>query len=149
MRTHLAFGILFALILLPHVNSKLIFIPVVLIAVLIPDIDSMSSYLGKNKALRPVQFIVKHRGIFHSLTFCVLVSVLISFVLPALSLPFFIGFASHLFLDSFTVDGIRPFWPSKRELNGGFKTNGKTEKMFFWFLAVVDLFIFVKIFFLK
>ncbi len=71
LRTHLAIVVLAILLFLPHVSAasdKLIFIAVALVATMIPDIDTGFSTLGRFQASRAVQFLVKHRGIFHSFT---------------------------------------------------------------------------------
>ena len=47
MRTHLAIAIGLILYFLPHVSYRLVFVPVLLFASLIPDIDSAFSVLGK------------------------------------------------------------------------------------------------------
>ncbi len=137
-RTHLAVGAFFALFFLSHVSNKLLFIPVVLIASLLPDIDMSHSFLGQNKALRPLQWAVKHRGIFHSLTFCLLISIIFAFFYPVLALPFFVGYASHLLIDSYTAEGIRPFWPLKKEIAGSMRAGGTVEKAIFLTLVLVD-----------
>lgn len=137
-KTHLAAGVFFALFFLSHVNNKLFFIPIVLIASLLPDIDMSHSFLGQSKLLRPLQWIVKHRGIFHSLTFCLLISIIFALFYPVLALPFFIGYASHLLTDSFTVEGIKPFWPLKKEITGSVRTGGRIESAIFLTLCLVD-----------
>ena len=77
LKTHLAISALIMLMFLPHLSSVylLVFIPVALIATALPDIDSGFSTMGKGRTGRVVQFFVKHRGLFHSFSFCILVSV--------------------------------------------------------------------------
>ncbi len=145
-RTHLAIGLGLALLFLPHVNNKLIFLPVVLICALLPDIDSPDSYFGHNRLWRPLQFVVKHRGIFHSLTLCILISLGFAFMLPVLALPFFLGYSSHLFADAFTKEGITPFWPWKRTSNGLLMTGGRTEYGLFLGFIIADIFLFIRLF---
>ena len=138
LRTHLALSVLIVIIFLPHVTGKSVFILTVLVATMIPDIDSGFSTLGKGFIFRIVQFFVKHRGIFHSLTFCVLASALLAIFLPTLSLGFFLGYSFHLLLDSFTVEGITPFWPWNRVSKGVFKTGGRVETSLFVFFVIAD-----------
>jgi len=145
-RTHLVIGLAMALWLLPHVNYKWLFFPVVLICALLPDIDSPDSYFGHYKIWRPLQFLVKHRGVFHSLTLCVLVAALFSFVLPVMALPFFLGYSSHLVADSFTKEGITPFWPLKKTANGSLQTGGNVEYGIFLGFVAVDILLFIKLF---
>lgn len=137
-RTHFVFGLFLALLFFPHVNNKFVFLPIVLIASLLPDIDCAYSYLGKNKLFRILQFFVKHRGAIHSLTVCLIVSLLFAFFVPVLAFPFFLGYTGHLFLDSITPDGVRPLWPVKKELSGKIRTGGNVEKVFFYFLILIS-----------
>lgn len=146
-RTHLAIGLAVALLFLPHVNYKLVFFPVVLIAALLPDIDSPGSAFGHNSIFRPLQFVAKHRGVFHSFSFCIVASVALAFLLPILALPFFLGYGSHLFSDSFTKEGITPFWPWKRTSNGLIRTGGTTEYSVFIGFLIADAVLFLGLFF--
>jgi len=146
MRTHLAIGVAVALFLLPHVNNGWIFVPVVIIASLLPDIDSGFSTAGRNVFSKFLQFFVKHRGVIHSLTFAVLVSLLFAFFLPVLALPFFLGFSFHLLADSFTPEGIRPFWPLKGVVKGKIRTGGKVEDVMFVVFLIFDLMLLIALF---
>jgi len=138
-RTHLAIGLVVALYFLSHVENKFIFIPVVLFSSLLPDIDSVYSTIGKHKIFRPLQLIFKHRGVFHSYTFCIFVTVLFAFFYPILALPFFLGYSFHLFADSFTHEGIKPFWPLKLESSGNIRVNGTIEHAIFWVFVLLSI----------
>ena len=137
-KTHLAIGLAIALYFSNYVNKPLIFIPVVLISSFFPDIDSRFSYIGKKALFRPVQWTVSHRGIIHSYTLCIALSLLIAFFYPILALPFFLGYIFHLFADSFTIQGIKPFWPLKAVSKGTITTGGKIEKAIFYTFALID-----------
>ena len=78
-RTHIAIGVFFMFVFLPMVNNKLLFAGIVLLCSILPDIDVSQSYLGKHKILRPLQWIVKHRGIFHSFTLAIIVALFFAF----------------------------------------------------------------------
>ena len=145
-RTHLAVGLAFALLFLPRINNKIIFLPVVLICSLLPDIDHPNSYLGHHKLFRPLQWASKHRGIFHSFTLCIIISILFAFFLPVLALPFFLGYSAHLAADSFTLDGITPLWPWKRTSNGFLRTGGKTESSIFILFIALDIILLFRLF---
>lgn len=140
-RTHLAVGLGLAVYFLPFITYKLLFIPIVVIASVLPDIDSSFSRAGSSKLFRPVQMVFKHRGFLHSYTFCVIISFSLAFFYPIAALPFFLGYASHLFLDSFTVSGIKPFWPLKASAKGLIKTGGLTDRSIFFIFLFVDLFL--------
>lgn len=145
-RTHLAIGIGIALYFLPHVTNKLLFIPIVLIASLMPDIDSVSSYVGNPKLFRPIQMIVNHRGIFHSYTFAIAITLLLAFFYPVSALPFFLGYSFHLLADSFTVQGIRPFPPFKAESKGLIRTGSKVEQGILLVFILIDIVLFIRLF---
>ena len=137
-KTHLAIGLAVALLFLNHVSKPLIFIPVVLFFSLFPDIDSSFSFIGKKIIFRPLQWSVEHRGIIHSYTICIALSLLMAFFYPVLALPFFLGYSFHLFADSFTQQGIKPFWPLKAVSKGSVSTGGKVEKAIFYTFVIVD-----------
>ncbi len=145
-RTHLAIGAAVALYFLPHVNNQLAFIPILIISTLLPDMDRI---IGPSKLMfwkKDSSETPNHRGMFHSYTFCILLSVLFAFFSPLLALPFFLGYSTHLFADSFTVKGIKPFWPLKVTSSGKVSTGGTLEITVFWVFILVDLFILVFLF---
>ncbi len=127
-RTHLAIALFVALFFLSHVTHKLTFIPLVLAATLLPDIDSAFSKIGRGKVGQVVQLFTKHRGLLHSFTFCIIVTLFFAFYLPVFALPFFLGYALHLLLDSVTSEGIRPFWPFKNVAQGKLPVGGAIEE---------------------
>ena len=137
-KTHIAIGLAVALYFANRVTKPWIFMLVVVIASLLPDIDSGFSYLGRKPVFTPVQMATKHRGIVHSYTMCIFFSILIAFFYPVFALPFFIGYSFHLFADSFTPQGIRPFWPFKATSNGSVTVGGKVDKAIFYTFAIID-----------
>ncbi|MDO8563699.1 MAG: metal-dependent hydrolase [Nanoarchaeota archaeon] len=145
-RTHLAIGIGIALYFLPHVTNKLLFIPIVLIASLLPDVDSITSSAGSWRFFRPIQMMVNHRGFFHSYTFCIIVTILLTFLYPISALPFFLGYSFHLLADSFTVQGIKPFPPFKAESKGPIRTGSKVEQGILLTFIMIDVVLFIRIF---
>jgi inner membrane protein len=144
MKTHLAIGVFLIAFLLPVINNKLIFCVVVLVASLLPDIDIANSYLGQKKIFRPLQWVVKHRGMIHSFTLCLIVSFMFAYYIPILTLPFFLGYSFHLLADSFTVEGIRPFWPLKKEVEGSIRVSGKREMLILIMILIFSALLFVK-----
>lgn len=146
-RTHVALGVFLALIALFSFHYNLLVFMMVIFASMLPDIDSTKSFIGNRILLRPLQWIIKHRGIFHSITFCFFVSWLIALIYPLLAFPFFLGYSSHLFLDSITIEGIVPFWPLKYKTEGVITTGGLVEKVTFWGICVFSVvFLFLKLF---
>ena len=145
-RTHLAIGLSLGLYFLPLVTHKIFFIPIILIASVLPDIDSMSSNIGRWKILRPIQVFFEHRGPLHSYTAAVLFSIILTFFIPSFSLPFFLGYSFHLFADSFTVRGIRPFWPFKFHTEGSIRSGKLIDKVVFYTFVIIDVFLLVLMF---
>jgi len=137
-KTHLAIGLAVALYFSTRVSDPLLFIPVVLIASFFPDIDSRFSYIGRNMVSKPIQLAVSHRGVIHSYTACIFFSLLIAFFYPVFALPFFLGYSFHLFADSFTSQGIKPFWPLKAVSKGAVTTGGKIDTAIFYTFVLVD-----------
>ena len=144
-KTHLAIGVFLTLLLLPSVTHRVIFVPIVLLASLLPDIDSAYSTFGHKRIFRPLQLFVKHRGIIHSLTFCVFITALFAFLIPVLALPFFLGYGGHLLADSLTLDGIRPFWPLKKRASGKILTGGMIEQGIFIALIAANVLLVVSL----
>lgn len=145
-KTHLAVGLAVGLYFLPFVTDKVLFIPVILIASLLPDIDSGFSQLGRKKIFKPIQWTVSHRGIIHSYTLCIALSLVLAFFYPVLALPFFLGYSFHLLLDSFTVNGIKPFWPLKFKSSGKIRSGGRVESGIFITFVVLGILFFSRLF---
>jgi inner membrane protein len=139
LRTHLALAVLLIILFIPYVDEKLIFTVIVILSACVPDIDSKFSSWGRHLILRPLQLIVKHRGVLHSLTFAIFAAVAIAIFWPVASFGFFIGYSTHLIADSFTKEGIQPFWPLKGKSHGFIVTGGRIEETFFIFLIFLDV----------
>lgn len=139
IKTHLAITLFFVLILLESIQSKTLFIAVALVSTLIPDIDSKFSSLGKKKIFRVLQFFIKHRGILHSFTFLMIITLIFILFYPILALPFFLGYGLHLFADSFTKRGILPFYPLKKRFSGNIRVGSFTDITLFLVFAFFDL----------
>lgn len=146
-KTHLSMCLFVVLLLLPVVNNPFIFAFSALFSTLLPDIDTPFSKFGRHKFYRLVQFFTKHRGIIHSLTFCILVSLIFSIFLPVIAFGFFIGYSFHLLGDSFTKSGIVPFWPYPKKARGKISTGGLIEKGIFLAFLIVNLFLVIFLFF--
>ena len=146
LRTHLAFAILIILLFIGHINNPWIFIVMVLVATVLPDIDSGFSSWGRHLIFRPLQFFVKHRGIIHSLTTAVIISIALAVFWPIVSLGFFLGYSIHLICDSFTREGIQPFWPLKTKSYGFISSGGRIEDGIFIFLILVDVVMIILLF---
>jgi len=139
LKTHIALTALIVILFLPHISDPVLFSFVAIMATILPDVDNAFSSAGTSIFARILQFFVRHRGIVHSLTLCILLSVILTFVWPVVSLPFFLGFSFHIFLDSFTKEGVTPFWPYRKMSSWHFKTGGRMETSLFVILVLVDL----------
>ncbi|MBT4375986.1 metal-dependent hydrolase [archaeon] len=147
IRTHLSITIFGILILISHIEDKFVFVVLALFFTFVPDIDTKMSSLGRKKIFRPLQFFVKHRGIFHSYTFLLAVTFILVLFLPVVALPFFLAYALHLFADSFTKDGIYPFYPWKSKSSWKIKSGGKIEiSVFVTFIILDAVILLLKIF---
>ena len=149
IKTHLAISIFFILLLLPFISYKIIFILVALFATYLPDIDTASSKLGRKKIFRPLQVFAKHRGFFHSFSFLILITLFFAIFIPVIALGFFVGYASHLLADSFTFEGIMPFYPWKKKSSGSIRTGSIVESAIFLIFLIIDLLLIVKYIFMS
>lgn len=138
-RTHLAVTIFFILLLFPLVNNKISFSFIAIFSSMIPDVDISTSKIGKYKIFRPLQIFTKHRGFFHCLLFMALLLLFFLNFYPPGAFAFFIGYSSHLIADSFTPEGVRFFYPSKKIISGRVITGKKTEKIIFLLFIFLDL----------
>tara|TARA_Y100000310_G_scaffold26539_1_gene25336 strand:- start:178 stop:627 length:450 start_codon:yes stop_codon:yes gene_type:complete len=138
IRTHVAIGVLAIILFLPVVESPIVFAVMVLVASVLPDIDTPFSGVGKFKITKLLQIFTRHRGMIHSLTFCLVVSLLLAMFIPILAFGFFLGFGLHLISDSFTKMGIQPFWPYPKKAHGVLVSGGMVERGLFIGFVIVD-----------
>lgn len=146
LKTHMAFAVFLIILFFGHVVYPWVFVLSVLIATILPDLDSGFSSYGRHFIFKPLQFLTNHRGIIHSFTFAIVVSVVLAVFWPVLSLGFFLGYSVHLLLDSFTRDGIQPFWPLKARSSGFITDGGRIEETLFFTLIILDVFVFFGVF---
>ncbi len=139
LKTHLAITLFFVLLLINSVEDKLVFVLVAVIATYLPDIDSRFSSIGHRKIARVLQWFTKHRGIIHSFSFLLLITLFLVLFFPIISLGFFLGYGLHLLADSFTKDGIRPFYPWKKRIYGRIRTGGRVEIIVLVLFLIVDV----------
>lgn len=144
-KTHIAIALLVGLYFITHVNNKIIFLPILLVSTLLPDVDrffgihNLSFWKGNSPNTS------HHRGILHTYTFCIAVSIALALFYPILALPFFLGYSTHLFADSFTLNGIKPFWPLRFTSSGSITTGGKRETILFWIVVFANVLFFVSL----
>lgn len=142
LKTHLSITIFFILLLINSVEHKIVFVIIALIATYIPDVDSRYSTLGRKRINRILQLFTKHRGMIHSFSFLLTITFFLVLFVPIVALGFFLGYGLHLFADSFTKNGIRPFYPWKKKSCGRIRTGGKFETSVFVGFVIVDIALF-------
>ena len=111
----------------------------VLLASVFVDIDVKNSVFGNRWYFRPLQWVVKHRGVFHSLFFGVLLSLILGSVNLWAGFGFFVGYVSHLFLDCWTKSGVELFWPFRYRVKGFVRSGSWVEDVVFVFLLLGDI----------
>jgi inner membrane protein len=113
---------------------------------LLVDIDSKKSKAGRLIVFRPIQWIFSHRGVFHSLFTCFLLSSLLFVFNLSAGFGFLSGYLVHLILDCFSLSGVALFFPfSKKKLRGFVRTGGIIEQVLFVLVLLFDIFLLVKI----
>ena len=137
-KTHLIIGLFIALYFLPHINYKIVFFPIVLIASIIPNLDTLIFPKKDYKIFRSIKS-ESYKNFMHSYTLCIFLSLILAFFYPLVALPFFIGYSFHLFFDGITKKGINPFWPFKIKTKGFISPGGTSEK------TIVVIFIFLSL----
>ena len=143
LRTHIVFGIFFILLFFNHVQHVVMFSIFVMIATVLPDLDSQHSSYGRHLIFRPLQFIFSHRGVLHSILAAVLFSVIIAIFLPVASLGFFVGYSVHLIVDSFTKEGVHVFWQFSWQSRGPILSGGIIDETLFFVMVGVNILVFV------
>ena len=137
LRTHLAFSLFISLFLLNYFNK--LFILIFILSTTLPDIDNRHSKIGR---YNPFIFLTRHRGITHSFLFALILGFLMAYLTKDFyySYALFLGYSSHIILDSFTKHGTKPFYPlSEFKIRGPMTTNSLTEKL----LAIILFLLFV------
>jgi membrane-bound metal-dependent hydrolase YbcI (DUF457 family) len=138
-KTHIAIGIFFMLFFINKVTHIWTYIFIFALATLLPNLDKgLTLGIGRKndfgRAPTP-----RKRGMLHSFTFCLAVTVVLAWFLPTLSLPFFLAYGTHLIADSWTTEGIRPFWPARYIAKGSVRQGGSIEHMIFYSFVFADI----------
>jgi inner membrane protein len=136
-RVHVLFGIFCWLVL-----DAVLFMPFwvlfwVLLGSVLVDVDSASSKLGRR--FKFLSWFFAHRGFLHSLLACVLVSAVFGLLNLWFGFGVFVGWMSHLIMDSLTVQGVGIFWPLGFRLRGFIRSGGWMEDVCFVVLLGLDI----------
>ena len=147
-KTHLMFSLLISLLIFNYFNlNPYLFILILILAGSLPDIDHAKSKIGRK--FFPISWLVNlffgHRKLIHSIVFASILSLIIKIFFANYWIPFYIGYLSHLFLDSLTKQGLYIFYPSSFKLKGFIKTNGLTETVFLLILFIGNIIYLIRI----
>jgi membrane-bound metal-dependent hydrolase YbcI (DUF457 family) len=146
LRTHLAIAFLIYLIILNHIQNKIIFLIFLLFAAFFVDIDAKKSKLGDNWFLRPLQWFMSHRGFFHSILALSIFSAIIYSFNKSAGLGFFTGYLLHLILDALTPNGIKFFWPFIHfKIRFLIKSGSIIEEILFVLILLLDIYLCIRV----
>ncbi len=141
-RTHIAFASLIGFFVYFYniIDNGILFFLFLFIGAGFPDIDHSKSKFGRNILSRIMSFFSDHRKIFHSLFFGAALAYLFFLYDKDAGAGFFLGFLSHVILDSFTKQGINFLYPlGKLKMKGFIKTGEMLETVLFYTLVVADV----------
>src|SRR3989344_3498531 len=138
VRTHFAVSAFAMILFLSLVNSKITFLLMAFIGTLLPDIAAVLIQIEK-KPNRFIQYISVHHNFLHSLSVCLLISIIFAIFIPVLAFGFFLGYSLHLLADSFTKTGITPFWPYMKRIQGHLNYGSVVEKSVFVMFVILDV----------
>ncbi|MFH0868338.1 MAG: metal-dependent hydrolase [Candidatus Woesearchaeota archaeon] len=144
--THAAFGLLIALLALDffNVHDKILFVLIVLLFSVFPDIDNTKSKIGKKNKLISgiINFIFGHRGLLHTIYVPLIMFFIFYNLNKEIGIAVLVGYLTHLLMDAITRAGIKPFYPLiNKKINGFFKTGSFIEKIFFLVIVFLNLYI--------
>ncbi len=141
-RTHMAIGFLAGLLALPFVDlNPLIFLPLVVFASLLPDVDHENSKINRLLPItRVIPMFFSHRGFFHSIfPPLALYGVVWYAGLPQIALALTVGYCSHLLSDCCTRLGCNLIHPlSTFRIQGPIFTDGLMEYVLFGGVMVAN-----------
>jgi len=142
-KTHLAVGFLAGLFAITylHPGNQILFMFLVLLGSALPDIDHPESKVGKR--FKPFNYLLEHRGFFHSLFALVLVFIIAKLITNNQIMigAVLIGYLSHILADILNEQGIMPFHPFSRfRLSGFIKTNTTAEFIVFLIISALGIY---------
>jgi len=142
-RTHIIFSVVVWFLLSYFIEMPLYVLVFVMLATVFVDIDAWNSKIGNHWYLRVFQFFTRHRGVLHSLVAGVFLSLTLGSVSLWAGFGFFVGYLSHLFLDCFTLSGVKLFWPLGFRVKGFVRSGSWVEDVVFVLILILDTLYFV------
>lgn len=147
-RTHMAIGLLAGLALFPFFSQHwYIFIPLVVLGSLLPDVDHQNSKINRMFPLTNwIPTFFAHRGFFHSIFPAIIIYAGFHFAkLDIIGIPLAIGYTSHLASDCFTRLGCNLLHPvSTFRIQGPVTTDGLMELLTLGGVLILDALIAVR-----
>ena len=140
--THITFAFLISLFIYPFFTFYPFFsIIIICLASTLPDLDHQNSKISKKNPLRFItKLILKHRGVLHSFFAPLFLYLVLWLINTELASLIFIGYTSHLLMDSFTKMGIRPLYPLFNfRIKGNTRTNSIIERFLFLLIMIIIL----------
>ena len=136
-KTHVAFGIFISLLIfrVVHIENQALFVIICAFFALLPDVDHSRSKFGQR--VKPLSFILKHRGLMHSIWIPLILTLVVYPLSFDISLAIFAGYFSHLLTDGFTKRGVKFIWPINWKTKGHITTGGKLESAFFMMTSLL------------
>jgi len=138
-RSHIVFSIAIWFLVSWFIEMPFYVLIFVLLGTAFVDIDAWNSRVGNRWYLRPLQWVTRHRGVLHSLALALLLSLIVGGFDLWAGFGFFVGYVSHLFLDCFTLSGVKLFWPFSFRIRGFVRSGSWVEDVFFVLFLLVDL----------
>lgn len=143
-KTHLIISFLIGLSTFQFFDiNGIIFIAVVVLAGILPDIDMPTSKIGsKTKPLsKLLNLLFGHRGLIHSIFVpIVFLWIFYYFNMVEYGLAIFIGYIGHLIADALSWEGINFLYPiAKFRIQGFIKVGGFLEYSIFVMLLAIGL----------
>ena len=150
-KTHLMISFLIGLLTFKFFSiNKFVFITIVVLAGIIPDIDIPTSKIGRKTwpISKLLNLIYGHRGLIHSIFIPLLVLwVFFYFDWTEYGLAIFIGYIGHLIGDALSWEGIKFLHPVSRfRLRGFIKVGGFLEYILFIMLLAISFVNILKLF---
>jgi len=151
-KTHMLFALLIgsSLFYLLEIEQKIVFLSIVLVASIFPDIDTPYSRIGRK--IKPVssflKLVFRHRGFLHTVFFLILIDFLLLYLeLGFFAFGFSVGFLSHLIIDGATKQGVKPFYPINFRVSGPLRTGSFFENILAFLFLIGILFNIYRYFF--
>ena len=138
-KTHIVFSLAVYFLLSYYILMPFYVLIFVLLATAFVDIDIKNSKFGNHWYFRPLQWFTRHRGFLHSLIVGLFLSLVVAGINMWAGFGFFVGYLSHLFLDCFTLGGIRLFWPFGWKVKGFVRSGRIFEQIIFVLLLLGDI----------